>query len=80
VFTSEHEYAPGTHSRATHAPALHVWPEEHAVLVYPSPSELHTRRVAASRQVAVPGVQIQLPQVPVMDVQAVPLGQVRGFS
>ncbi len=80
VLTSRHEYSPGTQSRAMHAPALHVCADEHAVVAYPSPSGLHTRRVAASRQLAVPGVQIQLPQVPVMLEHAVPIGQVRGDS
>lgn len=60
------------HSHVAHTPAAHVCIDPHAVVVYPRPSELHTR-VELPTHVDVPGVQSHAPHRPVVGVQLVPL-------
>ncbi len=56
VFASRHVAAPGTQTRATHAPAEHDVTIEQGDVVYPPPSALHTRRVEMSAHDDSPGV------------------------
>ncbi len=63
-------------THGTHAPALHVCIDAHALVVKPRPSALHTVRVVAEPHEAVPGVQSHAPQRPVPGVQLWPEGHV----
>lgn len=79
VFTSAHDASPGVQSQSAHTPAAQVCLVPHIVVVKPSPSELHTRRALPMHE-AVPGVQIQPPQVPVVASHEVPPEQARAAS